>query len=388
MHNLLMRDKPMQSARKLAIFLRVLPLMFALAGCASFPNSGPTMGPLVSGKPDPQMAINVIMLSPGDIGPYVIRPPRDLPASTRSPAAAQRYLIAPGDILNVTIFGTQFGSAIGTTNQSGGLFKSVVDGGNSFGPLPVSPSGTIMLPYINEIHVAGETTTGAQREIASLLASAKQIDQPSVLVSIVSSISLVHVSGDVKTPGDFALIDGPETVLDAINKAGGPNQSALQSDVVVRRAGQIYQMPMEKLLLGGGDMPLQAGDDIVVQSHPMNFFAMGALNHDGSFPFLSRSPSLLDALGQIGGLVDTQSDPTGVFVFRQPVGSDVMTAQPTVFVLDFSRPTALFLAGEFALQPEDTIYVTNAPLYQAGKVIGIVSSTGGLVRNGTAFTSP
>ena len=372
---------------RLGRVLGAIPVAFALAGCASFPNSGPRMGQLFSAKPDPQMPLDVVVLSPENITSYGLAPVRDLPASTRFPASAERYTIAPGDIVNVNVYGYQYGSAAGTTNQSGGLFKSVFDGGNSFDQLLVSSDGTITLPYVNKFHIAGETTSQAEYAIAADFASTESIDEPAVQVSVLSTSAMVHVSGDVHSPGDFVLIDGPETVLDAINKAGGPDQSALQSVVVLRRGGKVFAMPMEHLLLGGGDMPLQPGDDIVVQSQPANFIAMGAVNHAGSFPLLARNVSLLDALGQIGGLVDSQADPTGVFVFRQASAAP-QPQKPTVFVLDFSRPSALFLADQFAIQPEDAIYVTNAPLYQAGKVISILAGTGSLIRSSTAYANP
>lgn len=370
-----------------ATWLLVGCLLLDLCGCAQFPNSGPQMDLLLSGKPDSQMPLDVVILSPETIGGYGAQPSPNMPVAPRTPLTALRYTIKRGDTVRVTIFGFAIGTATSSTGDNGGLFKSVVDGGNVFDQLRVGADGTITLPYLNHVQAAGRTTTQLETQIATALVAAKSIDQPTVQVGILSTSAMVHVSGDVRTPGDYSLVDGPQTVLDAINKAGGPAQPALQSDVVLRRGSSVISMSMDHLLLHGGDTGLQPNDDIVVRNHPRGFIAMGALKSSGVFPFTKSDPSLLDALGQIGGLVDTQADPTGVFVFRQSRKLD-SPGKPTVFVLDFSKPTALFLAKQFAVRPEDTIYVTNAPLYQAGKIITILSGTGNLLRNSSSLSNP
>jgi polysaccharide biosynthesis/export protein len=361
---------------------------FSIAGCTNFPNSGPRMDRLISGDPDPKMPINVVLLSPDNIANYEVTPQLTMPAAVREPLSAERYAIQPGDIIRITVFGYALGSAIGSIGDNGGLFKSVVDGGSLFDQMRVSYDGNVTIPYIDKVHVAGKTPAQIENDVAARLVAWKSSDKPSVQVAIEQTTLLVHVSGDVKTPGDFQLVDGPQTVLDAINKAGGPNQTSIQSDVIVRRGGQSYKMPMDRLMLQGEDIRVQPGDDIVVLNHPRGFIAMGAVTRAGSVPFVAHSTSLLDALGMVGGLVDTQADPTGVFVFRQDNIALDKNTDPTVFVLDFSRPTSLFLASRFSIRNEDTVYVTNAPLYQAGKIVTIFNSTGALVKNAGSYSNP
>jgi polysaccharide export outer membrane protein len=250
---------------------------------------------------------------------------------------------------------------------------------------------------------------------------------------------MVYVSGEVKSPGAFSMVDGPQTVLDAIDKAGGPTPPSFETDVIIRNGQYLERIPMYDLLVAGGDRPLQPGDDIVVQAHLRQFIAMGAVLRQGINDMQAPAPSLLDVLGQVGGLVDTQADPTGVFVFRgtaiNPVPMSSLSEEETaartplassseasstsgakasaadvnasdqpgpnggsrldgtsvakreVIVLDMSQPQALFLARSFTIQPHDVIYVTNAPLYQFGKVISLVLQTGGLANNAKALTT-
>ena len=80
----------------------------------------------------------------------------------------------------------------------------------------------------------------------------------------------------------------------------------------------------------------------------------------------------------MGGLVPTAADPTGVFILRnepaeianQVLGrSDLVGEQRMVYVLDLTKPNGMFMARDFAVRDEDTLYVTEAPFTQWDKTI-------------------
>jgi polysaccharide export outer membrane protein len=386
------------------------------------------MSGLAAAAKDPKMPINVVVLNAETIAPFARSVPLDATSPPRTPVAARDYQIQPGDVLRITIFEA----------TDGGLFKTMQNGGNVFDQLRVSAKGDVILPYIGRVQAGGKTRDQVREQIMAG-ALAGLASQPAVMVDVVTSNAMVYVSGDVKTPGAFSLVDGPQTVLDAIDKAGGPAQPSFETDVIVRNGQYLERIPMYDLLVAGGDRQLQPGDDIVVQAHLRQFIAMGAVAKQGIQEMQMPAPSLLDVLGQVGGLVDTQADPTGVFVFRgtainpepmpslseetaarTPVASasessatpsaraaaatDVSpgdqpgtsggsrldgtsVAKREVIVLDMSKPQALFLARSFTVQPHDVIYVTNAPLYQFGKIISLVLQTGGIANNAKALST-
>jgi len=55
------------------------------------------------------------------------------------------------------------------------------------------------------------------------------------------------------------------------------------------------------------------------------------------------------------------------------------TARARVFRLDLLQPVSLFVAGQFAIQPRDVVYVSNAPLYEFNKVLTPIYGTFSIV---------
>jgi polysaccharide export outer membrane protein len=355
------------------------------------------MDPLLSGTQSPQMPLDVVMLTPATIADYSKPRHPDLPAVARTPATEREYRIRPGDMIRVTIY-----------EAIDGTFHAPVNGGSVFDQMRVDSTGGLTIPFVHPvgsgsatapIKAAGLTRQQLRDEIVRDLQG--KANQPQAQVELLASNDQVSVSGDVKAPGMFPLVDGPQTVLDAIDKAGGPNQAPLQTDVVVRRKDSVTRMSMVDLMLQGGDSNLHAGDDIIVENSPHVFFGMGAIKFPSpgtaAFPFPRLHPSLQEALATMGGLADNQADPTGIFVFRgyTPPGASASpisapaaeppadpTAKPKVIVLDYTQPTAIFLAQAFMVEPGDTIFVTNAPVYQVAKVVSILSGAGSLATSG------
>ena len=101
--------------------------------------------------------------------------------------------------------------------------------------------------------------------------------------------------------------------------------------------------------------------------------------------FESQAIAAIEAIAQVGGLQSTLADPTGVFVFRnepeevaqQLMGrTDITGTQRVIYVLDLTRPNGMFMAREFAIRDQDTVYVTEAPYTQFNKAIA--AATGSL----------
>ena len=104
--------------------------------------------------------------------------------------------------------------------------------------------------------------------------------------------------------------------------AGGPqNAPGVTSptnalEVVVRRNGQVILTAQLSDLLAGGDIPVQKGDEIVVRISPRLYTVLGAVQKAGNVELPKHNISLLEALGNVGGLTDMRANKTGVYVFR------------------------------------------------------------------------
>ena len=353
-----------------------------LAGCQVLPGDGPWMG-ATQGTDTETLPFDVIELTPTSVVPYKPAASIDIPSGMGSVSFGGRIAVAPGDVLRIRIFEPYEGS----------IFPTLKGPGSDLGPQRVTDDGTINVPFVGTIRVAGLDLTQIERRIISQIGNKAQ--DPQVIVDFAADRThTVMVAGDVKNPGPISILEGVRSIVDAINRAGGAggsNTPANQLEVVVRRNSQIILLAQYAELLAGADIPIQKGDEIVVRPNVRNFTALGAVLKAGNYEIMRPAGfTLLEALGQVGGLSDERANKTGVFVFRFVDPEVYPRAKSAVFRLDLSQPASIFIAQQFGIQPRDVVYVTNAPLYEYNKILTAVYRTFsivGVVRGSVTPTS-
>ena len=319
------------------------------------------------------LPFDVIDLTPTSVAAY--RPPAsiDRPSTTSNLSAGARIAVAPGDVLKVRIFEPYEGS----------IFPTIQRPGADLGNQRVTEEGNITVPYVGTVRVTGLDLTQIERRIATQLGSKAQ--DPQVIVEFVADRThTVMVSGDVKSPGRISLLDGVRTLVDAINRVGGLDSGgkgsgvATQFEVVLRRHGQVILVSQFSDLLAGGDVAIQKGDEIVVRPNTRVYTVLGAVVKAGNIEIKSTL-TLLEALGNVGGLSDDRANKTGVFVFRMGDIQGNPSARARVFRLDLNQPVSIFVAQQFGIQASDVVYVTNAPLYEYNKILNAIYKTFSIV---------
>lgn len=339
----------------------VLGMLAVLAGCGGsvFSGAGPTKGdilepPTEEGVETPPYTL--IELSADTIKPY-LRPAEAEPVADVSAMPMPEAKLIPGDVISVTI---------SDSAAEGALFAPLAAGGTVFERVRVNAEGRISLPYVGRPKVAGLTLPKVEDRIRKNIESVAT--DPQVHVSLVGDLSgSVLVAGAVKAPGRYSALQGPLTLLDAINEAGGPLLEPHLVKVVLRTGGKASTYSYQDLL-SGANRPVPPHSEIIVERARKRFVAMGAVEKPGLMDLPSEHPSLLEVLGSVGGLDERRADARGVFVFRLVDQPDGQT-EAKVFRLDMRKPTAIFLAREFLVQPEDAVYVTNAHVYEFQKLI-------------------
>jgi polysaccharide export outer membrane protein len=137
--------------------------------------------------------------------------------------------IAPGDVLSITYAGAP---ELNLTQK-------------------VRADGKVSLPMIGDVRAAGRSVSSFQGSLASMYA--KRLQEPKVVVSVVSAAAAVYVSGEVRGPGKIAL-DRPLTVLDAIMESGGfaPTADPRKVSVVRTERGihKRYNLNMNDAMTG------------------------------------------------------------------------------------------------------------------------------------------
>jgi len=335
------------------LFLLVLPLL--VGGCGSIlSGAGPSIAAINEAK---DQDYTVVDLSAGTIGPYMRPKEAEMEAGV-SKTAIPVVRLVPGDSIKITI---------SDSSQEGAIFAPLATGGTVFSEIRVDADGTISLPYVGRPKVAG--LTPHQVEALILRRVRNVATDPQVQVALTGDLSgSVLVAGAVKSPGRFSALQGPLTLLDAINQAGGPTMEPHLIRVTVRDGKTVQSFGYDEILAGRNQM-VAPHSEIIVERARKRYVAMGSVTMPGLHDLPSNNPSLLEVLGNVGGLDERAADPSGVFVFRlsEEEGTGIPKAQ--VFRLNMKDPAAIFLARQFLVQPEDAIYVTNAAVYEWQKII-------------------
>lgn len=338
----------------------VLVLPFILSGCGSLLSGAGPSRLAVANNAESQN-YRIIDLSADTIAPYM-RPAEAPTISSVALPSVPEIRLVPGDVLRIMI---------ADSAAEGSLFAPLSTGGTVFDHVRIDSRGMLSLPYVGRQPVQGKSLPEVETLIRKRLKGI--VSDVQVQVDVTGDLSgSVLVAGAVKTPGRFSALEGPLTLLDAINRAGGTQLEPHLSKVVVRTGQQSYSFNYEELLAGKNQV-VPPGAEIVVERARKRFVAMGAVGDPGLHDLPSNNPSLLEVLGTVKGLNETKADASGVFVFRL-VSEDneetgLVESRAEVFRLNMKEPAAMFLARQFLVQPEDAVYVTNAAVYEWQKII-------------------
>ncbi|WP_254215430.1 polysaccharide biosynthesis/export family protein [Burkholderia multivorans] len=334
--------------------------LFFVGGCTVLSGAGPHIASVTSARnmQNPDYPYQLIDLSASNIAPYMRPPEKPLTDHVARPREPEVRLMA-GDVLRVLI-----------SDDSGAdktVFAPLSLGGTVFGQVRVDADGKITLPYMGTKSVRGATLS----EVESIIRRGVQgrASEPQVHVELVSDLSRsVLVAGAVKSPGRFSALQGPLTILDAINQAGGPVLEPYLINVVVRTGNAVKSYNYQDLL-SGGNITVPSNSEIILERARKRFVAMGAVGQPGLHDFPSSTPSLLEVLGAVGWLNERTANPGGVFIFRLEDNGGTAKPVAQVFRLNMQEPVSMFLAKRFLVHPDDTVYVTNAPTYEMQKII-------------------
>ncbi len=294
--------------------------------------------------------------------------------------------IRPGDVLGVTIWENVEDGILTTAGAPAKLTEVQVDG-----------AGFIFIPYAGRIHAAGNTPEAVRRIITEQLES--QTPDPQVLVQrLAGDGATVSITGAVGGQGVYPIERPTRTLSAMLAKAGGPTILPEVAKIrVVRgnKSGEVWYLDLFDN--PRNDIALRAGDKILVKPDSRAFTVLGATGTQNRIKFQTKNISAIEALAQVGGLVSSKSDPTGVFVFRnepaeianQVLGrDDLKGAQRMVYVLNLTAPNGMFMARDFLIRDQDTIYVTEAPYVQWTKVLTAITSTIGAARTVQGAATP
>ena len=352
----------------------VLALLSILAAC-TLPRVGPNKREIFAGSVQQEGDAFVVSVNDRVTRATAVVPALGFSGSFQNAATLTSDTIRPGDVLGLTIW----------ENVDDGLLAGEAQNSTLLEEVQVDSAGFIFVPYAGRLRASGNTPEQLRETITSRLE--EQTPDPQVQVRrLAGDGSTVSLVGGVGVQGVYPIERPTRTLSAMLAKAGGVIIEPEIAQVTVIRGkaqGKIwFQDLFDHPEL---DIALRGGDRILVEEDRRSFTALGATSQQARVPFETQDMSALEAIAQVGGLVSLASDPTGVFIFRnepaeiagQVLGrTDLQGAQRMVYVLNLTEPNGLFIARDFVIRDDDTLYVTEAPYAQWTKTISLVA--GGL----------
>lgn len=345
-----------------------------LAAC-QLPKSGPNKNEILAGSVENGGNAFVV-----EVDDRVAQATSAVPQFGFSPAfsSAQNLTadtVRPGDILGMTIW----------ENVDDGLLSGELSSATALEQVQVDSEGFIFVPYAGRIRAAGNTPEQLRTLITSKLAD--QTPDPQVEVRRVAGDgSTVSLTGTIGAPGIYPIERPTRTLLGMLSQAGGVSVGSDIALVTLIRGSNRGTVWYEDLFRDPKlDVALRGGDRILVEADSRSYIALGATGGQSRVAFDTQDLSALEALAQVGGLQSLSSDPTGIFVLRrerQDIARDVMGRadlqgdQRMIYLLNLTAPNGLFIARDFVIRDDDTVYVTEAPYAQWSKSISLIA--GGL----------
>lgn len=197
----------------------------------------------------------------------------------------ENYCIQPGDVLLVQVLGEE------------------KLGGN----LTVGPGGTIALPGIGSVAVAGKTLGEAQKLITQQYK--KFLRYPHITVALDESASRrrVYITGAVEKPGSHFLPWGA-TLLDALSAAGCQEEADLAQITLRRANGEIIACDVKSWAAPAANPLLHADDRIYVPKQQAFVTVLGQVAKPGIYPLpAGRALTLVELLAQLAGGLTEQA---------------------------------------------------------------------------------
>jgi polysaccharide export outer membrane protein len=236
----------------------------------------------------------------------------------------------------------------------------------------IAPDGTILLPLIGVVHLAGLSVTQAEQLIEEKLVTAGMYRNPQISLQITEGPNaVVTVVGEAH--GVFPAI-GPRRLLDILSEAGGLPITASHV-ITINRPGLdkpiVVDLGSDPLTSSLANVPVFRGDTIVVSRIGI-VYVLGAFRTSGIIPLNAYAPLTLTELTSLSGGYLFEGRFKDLRIIRTVGNSRTVAVYDIKKVLDGKAPDPI-------LQPNDIVYLPPVPFKQLlssgalGTVLGIAS---------------
>jgi len=227
--------------------------------------------------------------------------------------ASSEYVLGPGDVVSVIIYGKGGGSArVPSFNPQAERMSTTADLGENgsvfSSKLTITPEGKIFVPPIGEVVAHGLTVAKLQENLVKELASYYREMKVSVFLVSLRRIQ-IFVLGQINQPGIYT-ISSLTRASQAVAMAGGPTPLASIRQVQIVRDGKVVQVVDLYLFLIEGRKDqnplLEPGDTIILPISGRTVRIEGEVRRPGIYEF-RIGEKLTDLVVMAGGVTPQAS---------------------------------------------------------------------------------
>jgi polysaccharide export outer membrane protein len=165
----------------------------------------------------------------------------------------------------------------------------------------ISERGTVAMPLVGEVKVAGLSQPQAASAIAESFKKGQFLRNPQVTVAITTVRSKqVSVLGAVTRPGRYALDDTSSNLTDVIAAAGGITPTGADTVTVIRDGKE------HRIAVLGKPFALKGGETVHVDRAPV-FYIYGEVARSGAYR-VEPNMTVMQAIAAGGGITPRGSD--------------------------------------------------------------------------------
>jgi polysaccharide biosynthesis/export protein len=278
-----------------------------------------------------------------------------IPSLQPEPAPPAAYLIGPGDLLAISVYGRpelgSGGAGVGGSGAAGATAPARLSGSR------VDETGSVRLPLIGSVPLAGLSAAKAEERLK--VAYKPIIKEPWITVDVLEYRSRpLYLFGNFKKPG-IVYMDRPLTLLQGIAQADGVDSIAALRSARLSRGGKVQPVDIYELLANGDQRQniwLHPGDAIYLPDKSSEqVFIFGAVNKAGQVSMINGQLTLAQAIAASTPL-SSGYDFTHVRIIRS-----LSPTKGELLVVDFDR-IMRGKAPTFMLANGDIIYLPRTPL--------------------------
>jgi polysaccharide biosynthesis/export protein len=254
------------------------------------------------------------------------------------------YVISPGDLVEILVFGVPELSQRTSVNASGDIY----------------------IPLVNYIHVAGSDIQGAQSSIEKALRAGDFIKKPHVSVAVVQYTGGIVLMGEISKPGIYPLI-GTGRLFDIMTEAGGVTANAGQVVTITHRDGS-----QETILLSTnpktqmqGDVPLIQGDTVIISKAGVVYVVGEILSPSGFLMDEKGQYTVMKLVAMAHGITKLANTSKARIVRRTPEGQKEIPVRLDRILVS--------QAPDIPLESNDILFVPTSGMKKAAQRTGDVA---------------